>query len=140
AFRDDPNRDVAIGDRPYEPVPVDDWRETDVLVTHHLRGVGDGLVRVDRAWIRCHQLLDALRHLVLPLYGFERLRIPEPRRGQTTRMTSCWEPQSRHGFDSLRSLSPRRTRTTRGVISRSSRSAPTRSSRGSRSSRRQYSW
>ena len=72
ALRDHARDDVAVGHRADEPVALDDRRQPDVLVLHHLGGVGHGLVRVDRARIARHGLANARPHCVPPLVGCRR--------------------------------------------------------------------
>src|SRR5204863_4488922 len=55
-FGHDPDGDVSVRERPHEPVGFHDRRQPDVFVTHHLRRVRNGLVRVDRARVFCHEL------------------------------------------------------------------------------------
>jgi len=62
AFRDDLDGDVAVGDGSDELIAFNDRREADILVANHLRGVGHGLLCVDRARLRRHTVAHALRH------------------------------------------------------------------------------
>src|SRR5919198_4442640 len=91
AFGDDADGDVTVGDRADEAIALDDRGETDVLVAHHLRRVGDGLVRVDRTRIRGHELTNGFRHRCssrfMPLnhYGYP---TAEPPKRENERMKS----------------------------------------------------
>src|SRR5205085_8107247 len=72
ALGDDADGDVAVGEHADEAVALDDRSHPDVLVTHHLRGVGDGLVDVDAAQLRGHHFAYGLGHLS-PLSWFQHI-------------------------------------------------------------------
>jgi len=62
-LRCDPRRDVAVGQHPDQPVALDNRREADILLPHHLRGVRNGFLCVDGERIGGHDVSDVLRHL-----------------------------------------------------------------------------
>jgi predicted DNA-binding protein (MmcQ/YjbR family) len=58
----DPDRDVAVRQHSDQPVALDDRRQPNVFLLHHLRGVRNGLLCVDGARIGGHDVSDTLSH------------------------------------------------------------------------------
>src|SRR4051794_15891887 len=71
ALGHDADDDVAVGERPNKALALDDRGQTDVLLLHHLRGVGDRLLGVDRTRVRAHYVSDALAHPEPPFLAFK---------------------------------------------------------------------
>jgi len=54
----DANCDVAVRQHPDQHVALDDGRQPNVFLLHHLRGVRNRLVGVDGAWIGGHDVSE----------------------------------------------------------------------------------